>query len=81
MSRKGFIIVAAIFGAAFLLLALATRGYRKLEEMRRSAEPGPTGALPPPIGIDGSMESVPGAFSLSEWHSVKTPSRRRSDPR
>lgn len=39
MSRKGFIIVAAIFVAAFLLLALATRGYRKLEEMRRSAEP------------------------------------------
>ncbi len=75
MSRKGFIIVAAIFGAAFLLLALATRGYRKLEAMRRSAEPEPTGALTSPIGIDGPMESVPVAFSLSEWQSA-TPDPR-----
>lgn len=34
MNRKGLIIVAAIFGAAFLLLALASRGYRKIEAMQ-----------------------------------------------
>jgi rhodanese-related sulfurtransferase len=34
MSRKGILIVAALFGVAFLLLALASRGYRRFEAMQ-----------------------------------------------
>lgn len=34
MSRKGILVIAALFGIAFLLLALATRGYREVEAMQ-----------------------------------------------
>lgn len=58
MSRKGFIAVALVFGVGFLLLALASRGYRKvgalqsmeaaIERVRQNypaADPLPTEAL------------------------------------
>lgn len=34
MSRKGILVVALLFGVAFALLALATRGYREVEAMQ-----------------------------------------------
>lgn len=34
MSRKGILVIAVLFGIAFLLLALATRGYREVEAMQ-----------------------------------------------
>ncbi len=57
MSRKGFILVAAIFGAGFLLLALATRGYRKLGELLPSADPAEPPRRPSRRGSDGGPRS------------------------
>lgn len=34
MSRKGILVIVALFGIAFLLLAAATRGYREVEAMQ-----------------------------------------------
>lgn len=38
MTRKGFLVIAGIFVAAFLLLVLAKCGYRKLGEKMQGLE-------------------------------------------
>ncbi len=71
MSRKGIILLAALFGAVFLLLAVAGRGYREVEAMQslekataavRREHPG---ASPiPPALLAGRLENDPAGVVL-----------------